>query len=85
MKTIRLSPDTLETLAGADDDDPIVWQCYGAFPNGDGTSRFRYVTMTQSTRERLLAAFGAEWLEQHLAKVERDIAAFEATGTYGVQ
>lgn len=73
MKT-RLHHATLATLAGAGEDDPIVWQMSGSRP--DGT--FMHKVLTKSCRANLVKHFGEVWVKAYLANARQELTAWEA-------
>lgn len=56
-------------LADNGDEDPIVWQRGKLLPCG----QIRVFVMRASDEERLLKAFGREWLDAHLREQEAEI------------
>ena len=61
---------TIRDLISADVDDPVVWQRGKMLPDG----RIRVWILRESDQRRLVAAFGGEWLANHLAEKERELA-----------
>lgn len=77
---IETDQANVDQILGAADD-PIVWQRSANRWKASGVE-VRTITLQASSRDRLLAAFGIEWLHAHLIRQEAALDAWAHGGVH---